>query len=288
MEHANSWGARDMGVLPDSGPGYTSVSKGLSTRQMLDAAVAGQLKALFVMGNNVLVRYPNGPKARQALEALDFLVVQDLFLTETAQLADVVLPAVSAMEKNGTFTNVEGRVQRITRAMDPLGAGRPDWQICAQLADKMGQSLGYDTLDQVVVDIRKSLSAGSAERKPMALTREEASPRVTTTELYPLKLISGRLMFDHSTVQLQSTVLHTLAPSAHAQIHPEDADRYGVVNGAPVTVQSPTGKLELTAQVTTDVPAGAVFVPAGYNDAPVNTLLTEDAEIIGVRISRGQ
>src|SRR5207247_3239759 len=77
VEHANSWGARDMGVLPDSGPGYSDVPKGLSTRRMLDAAIAGSLRALLVMGNNLLVRYPNAAKARQALEALDFLVVQD-------------------------------------------------------------------------------------------------------------------------------------------------------------------------------------------------------------------
>jgi NADH-quinone oxidoreductase chain G len=286
VEHANSWGARDMGVLPDSGPGYTDASKGMSTREMLDAAAAGQLKALVVMGNNLLMRYPNGAKARQALEALDFLVVQDLFLTETAQLADVVLPAVSAMEKNGTFTNVEGRVQRITRAMDPVGAGRPDWQILAQLAAKMGQSLGYGTVDQVVADIRKALAAGATERKPVGLTREEASPRVTTSDHYPLKLITGRLMFDHSTVQLQSSVLHTLAPAPHAQVNPADADRFGVVDGSPVVVQSMNAKLELTARITDEVPEGAVFIPSGYNDAPVNTLLTEDAEIVGVRISR--
>jgi NADH-quinone oxidoreductase subunit G len=287
VEHANSWGARDMGVLPDSGPGYTTAAKGLSTRQMLDAAVAGHLKALLVMGNNVLVRYPNAAKARQALEALEFLVVQDLFLTETAQLADVVLPAVSAFEKNGTFTNVEGRVQRITRAMDPVGAGRPDWQILAQLSVALGSSLGYGSVDQVVADIRKALAAGATARQPLALTREEAAPRVTITDLYPLKLITGRLMFDHSTVQLQSTVLHTLAPAAHAQVHPDDADRFGIVSGAPMVVQSATGKLEVTARVSADVPAGTVFIPSGYNDAPVNTLLIEDAEIIGVRISRG-
>jgi predicted molibdopterin-dependent oxidoreductase YjgC len=286
VEHANSWGARDMGVLPDSGPGYTDVSRGLSTRQMLEAAISGSLKALLVMGNNLVVRYPNAAKTRQALQALDLLVVQDLFLTETAQLADVVLPAVSAFEKNGTFTNVEGRVQRITRAMDPVGAGRPDWQILAELAAAMGQSLGYGSIELVVADIRKALAAGGTERRPLPLTREEAAPRATITELYPLKLITGRLMFDHSTVQLQSTVLHTLAPAAHAQIHPDDADRFGVVNDAPVVVQSTSGKLELAARVTTEVPAGTVFIPSGYNDAPVNTLLTEDAEIVGVRISR--
>jgi NADH-quinone oxidoreductase subunit G len=286
VEHANTWGARDMGVLPDSGPGFGSATRGLSTRQMLEAAVKGELKALLVMGNNLLVRYPNGAKARQALEALEFLVVQDLFLTETAQLADVVLPAASAMEKNGTFTNVEGRVQRLTRAMDPVGGCRADWQILDQLSEKMGQPLGYDMVEKVVADIRTALAAAPAGAKPLSLTREEAAPRVTTTELYPLKLITGRLMFDHSTVQLQSSVLHTLAPAPHAQIHPKDADRHGIDHAAPVVVQSQTGKLELTAHVTEDVPAGTVFIPAGYNDAPVNALLTEDVEIVGVRLSR--
>src|SRR5260370_40069252 len=109
---------------------------------------------------------------------------------------------------HATSTNAEGRVQRLTRAMDPAGAGRPDWQILAQLAAKMGQSLGYGSVDQVVADIRQALAAGAhpGERQPLPLTREEAAPRVTTTDLHPPKLSTGRLKFDHSTVQLQSTV----------------------------------------------------------------------------------
>src|SRR5205085_1746791 len=104
--------------------------------------------------------------------------------------AHVVLPAASAMEKNGTFTSVEGRVQRITRAMDGVGSGRPDWQILGEIAAKMGQSLGYGTVEQVVADIRKALAAGATARKPLRLTQEEASPRTSVTELYPLRLIT--------------------------------------------------------------------------------------------------
>src|SRR5206468_3940848 len=118
----------------------------------------GSLKALYVMGNNVLMRYPDAAQARRALEAVDFLVVQDLFLTETARLADVVFPALTVAEKNATLTNVEGRVQRVVRAMDPFGASRTDWQILAELAETMGQPLGYDSPDAVIADIRKALT----------------------------------------------------------------------------------------------------------------------------------
>jgi len=287
VEHCNTWGARDMGVLPESGPGYASVPRGLSTGEMLDAAADGKLRALYVMGNNCAVRYPDAAKARQALEALEFLVVQDLFLTETARMAHVVLPALTVAEKNATLTNVEGRVQRTVRAMDPLGASMADWQILADLATAMGQSLGYDSPESVIADIRKAL-AGSPQAggaPPLGLTSAEAPAPTRTDAQFPLRLFTGRLMFDHGTMAGFSTVLPTLAPDPFVELHPDDAAAHGIAAGDVVTIESPRGQLELEARVTRGTPLGCVFVPSGYNEAPVNTLLA-GAPIVGVRIRK--
>src|SRR5262249_58908076 len=145
---------------------------------VLEAASRGEIRALYVMGANPVVRYPNAAKVEQALNAVEFLVVQDLFLTETAARADVVLPALTVAEKNGTLTNVEGRVQRFVRAMDPLGAGKPDWWILNGVASRMGQSLGYGSVETIVADIRKALAQGD-------LTQGHSKLSITGIEYEP-------------------------------------------------------------------------------------------------------
>jgi predicted molibdopterin-dependent oxidoreductase YjgC len=270
---------------------------------MLDAAAAGTLRGLFVMGANPAAVYPDAAKVETALGNLELLVVQDLFLTETARHAHVVLPSLSVMEKNGTLTNVEGRVQRIMRAMDPVGAGRNDWAILNAIAAKLGQSMGYGTVDTIVADIRKALheaplSRGSREwtltgieyepapsSKLQAPGDENVEPGAGSLEL-TLRLITGRLMFDRSTVQVQSTVLPTLAPDPFVELNPADAKRLSLEAGSMVTVRSPHGSLDLRLRVSDDTPAGAAFIPRGYNQAPVNRLLSDRDESVRVSISR--
>jgi NADH-quinone oxidoreductase subunit G len=154
VQNANTWGAREMGALPDAGPGGASAPEGLSTGGMLQAAATGQLQALYVMASNPLVDYPGAALARQALDAVPFLVVTDMFLTETAQLADVVLPSVSVAERNCTLTNVEGRIQRAVRALAPLGGAKEDWAILNMLSEDMGEPLGYPGVEAVLMSIR--------------------------------------------------------------------------------------------------------------------------------------
>ena len=290
VEHANSWGARDMGVLPDSGPGYTSVSQGFPRRQMLDAAVAGQLKALFVMGNNLLVRYPNGPRARQALEALDFLVVQDSLPDRNR----------AACGRGAAGRLRDGEERHVHQRRGPGAADgarwtrsarrRPDWQIFAQLRrDRDGLSpLGYGTIDQVVAR-HPEVALGRRRRiaqRHAADAGGSAAP-VTTPELYPLKLITGRLMFDHSTVQLQSTVLHTLAAARTRRSIRTTPDRSASQRRARGRSSRRRGKLELMARVERHRCPGrhaSSFRPA-TTTAPVNTLLPKTPRCTGVRIA---
>jgi formate dehydrogenase alpha subunit len=173
-EDCNSQGALDCGVLPDKLPGFVHVSNeserkrieeiwkiklpdkpGLSFNQMLKEINEGKIKSMYIMGENPLEKYPDKEYVKSALEKLDFTVVQDIFLTQTAKLADIVLPGASFAEKDGTFTNVERRVQRLKRAFDPLGNSRADWEIVCLLAQAMGYEFDYLSAKEIFNEIAK-------------------------------------------------------------------------------------------------------------------------------------
>ena len=170
----NSWGAIQMGILPDRLPAYQSVGNGatpkfealwgtplpaepgLDTRGILEGCVSGKIKTLYVMGNDIVTAFPDQALARQALEKVPYLIVQDLFMTETAKLADVVLPACSFIEKDGSFTNIEGRVQKFKKAVPPRGQSKPDWQIIAELMARLGKPVPYFSPRDVAREITKA------------------------------------------------------------------------------------------------------------------------------------
>jgi predicted molibdopterin-dependent oxidoreductase YjgC len=154
-ENCNSQGALDCGVLPDRLPGYVSVSEkpGMNFNQMLETISQGKVKGMYIAGVDPLIEYPDRNFARSSIEKLNFLVVQDIFLNETAKLADAVLPGVSFAEKEGTFTNVERRVQRLKKAFDPLADSKADWQIFCILAKTMGQEFVYACPRQIFEEL---------------------------------------------------------------------------------------------------------------------------------------
>jgi len=199
VRRSNFQGALDMGVLPDYYPGYRKMSAdmtaslagswnavlpetaGKNAVAMIDAIAAGKMNALYIMGDDPI---GSDPGLKPVLAKLDFLVVQDIFMTETAQMADVVLPAASYVEKTGTFTNLERRLQQLNRAEEPIGESRPDWEIIVQVAKKMGGSLQYGSARDVMAEIRSSvplyagLAAGACwprERSPLAGTDADLS-----------------------------------------------------------------------------------------------------------------
>ena len=168
----NGQGACDMGALPDFLPGYQDVADaqtrrkfeehwkvslpanpGLTAVEIIEQAKEGKIKGLYIVGENPILSFPHSSLVAEALASLDFLVVQDMFLTETARLANVILPAASFAEKEGTFTNFEGRVNRVRKAIEPLGESLPDWEIILRLADKMGSPLPFSSLRQVMDEI---------------------------------------------------------------------------------------------------------------------------------------
>jgi len=267
------------------------------------------VKGLFVMGENPMLSDPDQTHVEEALRSLDFLVVQDIFLTETARLADVVLPAASFAEKEGTFTNTERKVQRVRAAVPSPGEARPDWAIVAEVARRMGAGDGWQFQSACeVMDEIRTLTPSYAGISYDRLEAEGAlcwpcpdashpgtpilhigqfargkgkffpvaylPPAEVADEEYPLTLTTGRMLehYHTGTMTRRSDGLNELVPTGFAEIHPDDAVRLGVVDGADILVETRRGKITVPANVTLRVRPGTVFVPFHFWESPANRL----------------
>jgi len=323
----NVQGACDLGALPNVYPGYQSVTipairekfetawgvslspePGLTLTEMIDAAYQKKIKAVYLMGENPSLSEPDIGHAREALARLDFLVVQDIFLTETAELADVVLPAASFAEKDGTFTNTERRVQRVRQAIaKPVGSAKPDWWITCQIARRMGGK-GFDFVHpgQVMEEIAlltpiyggityERLEAGGLQW-PCPTEEHPGTPCLHTQmfsrgkgrfipleykpsmELpdknYPLVLTTGRSLYHWHTGTVSRKVagLNVLMGEELVEINPEDASALDIADGDMVRVISRRGKVSARARVTEASPAGVVFMTFHFAESPANLL----------------
>jgi len=321
----NVQGACDVGALPNVYPGYQAVadgdirskfeaawggslppSPGLTITEMIDAAYDKKIKAIYLMGENPLLSEPDISHAREALERLDFLVAQDIFLSETARLADVVLPGASFAEKDGTFTNTERRVQRVRKAIEPIGDSRPDWWITCQLAKKMGNG-GFDFASpSKIMDEIASLtpSYGGISYKrlekgglqwPCPTKEHPGTPILHTQQFtrgkgrfipleykppmelpdkqYPLVLTTGRSLYHFHTGTLTRRVegLNILKGEA-VEMNPKDASALGIADGEKVKVVSRRGEVTATARITGVSPPGVVFMAFHFAESPANML----------------
>jgi formate dehydrogenase alpha subunit len=323
----NVQGACDMGALPNVYPGYQPVTSedvqkkfrdawgkagpltaGLTVTEMLQQAGDGKLRALVVVGENPMVSDPDINHVRHCLEHTEFLVVQDIFPTETAQLAHVVLPGVSFAEKDGTFSNTERRVQRVRQAIAPIGESRQDWEIVCQIAQKMGATgfdfenpgkimeeinhltpsyggINYERLDALgslqwpcpAVDHpgTQYLHKGKFTR---GLGKFFAIPFKEAFELpdddFPFILTTGRTMFHFHTGSMtrRSKKLHSEVPEAYIEVNASDAKKIGLNGHKQVRVVSRRGQIELGVRVTDDIKRGTVFIPFHFAEAAANVL----------------
>ena len=321
----NVQGACDTGALPNVLPGYQQVDDdelrakfeaawgislpaqpGLTIADLHSVALEGKLKALYVMGENPMLSCPDQGHVEETLRALDLIVVQDIFLTETAQFADVILPAAGFAEKEGAFTNTERRVQRVHKAIEPPGEAREDRHILCDLASRMGYEMTYSSAADIQDEIASltpiyagitydRLDQGSlqwpcpdrdhpgtpilhAEKFTRGLGKfhavEFAPPKELPDDEYPFVLSTGRVLqhFHTGTMTRRSQVLDDLVPLGAIEIHPEDAARLGVADGEPVTVTSRRGEIQIAAQVTDRVAPGETFLPFHFHEAPANRL----------------
>jgi formate dehydrogenase major subunit/formate dehydrogenase alpha subunit len=273
---------------------------------MMHKAAAREVRALYVMGENPVVTDPDSGHVRHALDQLDFLVVQDIFLTETASRADVVLPAASFAEKNGTFTNTERRVQRVRAAKCPPGAAQVDWRIIAALSGAMGYPMLHSSTAAIMEEIRRLTpsyanitykrleswglhwsSGGQGHAgTPILHTKEfmrgkglfspvRFRPAAELTDAaYPLILTTGRSLWQYHSGSMtrRAPGLEQLAPRCWLEIHPADAGRLGLRDGDAVSVESRRGRVATVARVTGTIKPGVVFMPFHYAEAAANEL----------------
>jgi NADH-quinone oxidoreductase chain G len=286
-EYCNTFGLWKMGVTPDSLPGYRAAEKrGKDLTSMLYQQ--GAVRSLYIMGEDPAVTFPDATRVEEVLSNLDFLVVQDIMLTETAKLAHVVFPAASWCEKDGTFLNAEGLEQKVAKIIAAKGDSVPDWQILRNLSRVMGIDIGAKNLNEV----RSEIHSISTEKGSEELTFHPA-PYVPSEEpdaKYPVKMVTGNLMQHSGALSVMSKSLSYTLADAFLQINRADADKYNVADDSFVKISSKRGSVLVKARISEEVPAGTVFVPTHFPHAKINTLtrLSKDGDspINAVRIEK--
>jgi formate dehydrogenase major subunit len=325
--HNNVQGASDHGAMPNNFPGYQKVDDpairakfekawgvtlpakpGLDNHQMIDAIHEGKLKAMYLFGEEISMVDSNANYVAAALEKLDFLVVQDIFFSETCRFADVVFPASPSLEKEGTFTSTERRVQRLYQVFEPLGESRPDWRIIQKIANRLGAKWNYaspaeiyqeiapltpivagvtyerlegyrslqwpvaaDGADQPLLYTKQfALPDGKAKLFPLAWTEPTEQPRAE----YDLHLNNGRLLehFHEGNMTYRIEGIREKTPCTFVEVSPELARERGIESGSVVELTSPYGKVRVKAVVTDRVQGKELYMPMNSVEQPVNRL----------------
>jgi formate dehydrogenase alpha subunit len=330
----NVQGASDLGPLPATLPGYQSVKDpslrakfekawgvpvspdvGLKSVEMLEQACQGKFKGLFILGEDPAQTDPNVLEVRRALKSLEFLVVQDIFHTETTKHAHVILPGASFAEKDGTFTNGERRVQRVRKAIEPL-AGMAEWQGICRLANLMGYPMKYnhpsEIMDEIasLVPLYGGISYDRIEEKgiqwpcptkdhpgtttmytdlfarPGGLAKfivlDQKSPGESIDKEYPYSLITGRIRehYNNGSMTRRTPGIMELISEELVEICPSDAKRLGIEDGDIVKVTSRRATVKAKAKVTRRSQAGNLFMTFHYDNALTNLLTSEHKDPI--------
>lgn len=322
----NVQGSCDMGAIPEVYTGYQSVQDaaarkkfeaawgvnlphkaGLTLVEMLNASLKNKIKAMYIMGENPIISDPDAKHTIEALKKLNFLVVQDIFMTETAKLADVVLPAVSFAEKEGTYTNTERRVQKIRKAVEPAGEAKPDWEIICEVSKRMEYDMDYKAPYEIMEEIalltpsyrgilhhrldegyglqwpctdvshpgtpflhRRKFARGLGSFIPVHYIPPDEQP----DEKYPLILTTGRSYFQYhtGTMTRRTTTLEREQPECTVEVSIEDAKQLGIKNRSKIKVSTRRGSIEALANVTDKIIPGTIFIPFHFYEASANIL----------------
>jgi len=322
----NVQGACDMGGLPNVYTGYQRTSDpavrermaqawgvtglperpGLTATEMMEGAGKGTMRALYIIGENPMVSDPDLNHAKKCLQKLDLLVVQDIFLTETAHLAHVVLPSATFAEKEGTFTNTERKVQRVRKAVESPGMAREDWSILCDLAGKMGNPMKYENAQSIMAEIGRvtpsycGIQYERLQREgihwPCTGTDHPGTPCLHVDQFtcglgvfhpvewippaevpdaeYPFYLTTGRVLYQYhtGTMTMKSEGLNRLAPECFVEMCRSDADAHHLKDGDLVQVASRRGQIQAKALVSDKAVAGTLFIPFHFAEAAANML----------------
>jgi predicted molibdopterin-dependent oxidoreductase YjgC len=272
-EYSNTLGMFEAGVRPDAGAGHRPLDEpGLTVEDMLYAEDSS-VKALYVMGENPMVSFPRVHEVEKKLAGMEFLVVQDVSLTETAKMADVVLPSSSWAEKEGTFVGATGIPQRIVKSVPETGSSIADWKIIRNLARVMQEDLGHGDLGSITEEVARTVrfeyDASSAE--PSFNPVEFKHGEVPDAD-YPFAMVTGILMQHSGDLTVLSRSLGSVYSDAYLEINQTDARKMNLEDDSYVKVTSRRGEVFLKARITHEVPQGMVFVPAHFPHAKVNAL----------------
>lgn len=327
----NVQGACDMGALPNVYSGYQKVTDhlvqekfekawgaklsaevGLTMVEIMNAAGEGKIKGLYVMGENPMLSEPNLNHVKESLENLEFLVVQDVFMTETAEMADVVLPGVTSFEKDGTFTNTGRRIQRVRKAITELGQSMQDWKIICELSQRMNCPMNYQSPTEIMEEIAPltpiyggvhfdrlegdglqwpclnrdhpgtpylfSEKFNRINGKGLFSAVKYIPPAELPDEEYPIVLNTGRILqhFHTGSLSRRAKALNNIVREGFVELNPYDGAKLNVLDNDWVKVISRRGEIKIKARLTERVSAGQVFIPFHFSEAAAN-LLTNDA-----------
>ncbi|RLA95097.1 MAG: formate dehydrogenase subunit alpha, partial [Deltaproteobacteria bacterium] len=311
----NCQGMLDMGVMPDLLPGYQKLEDrktfeklwgkslpkkpGKTAEEMLTAIEKGEIKALYIMGCNPLMDFPEPDRWAEALEKLEWLTVQDVFQTEVAEKAHYVFPAATFAEKEGTFTNGERRVQKFTAAIEPYRNALPDWKIIQNLSQLLGYDMNYSHPSEIMEEIAslipqyKDLTYEKLGRKGIQwpLQDGEDSPYIPLKDLKlsfssltfqePKKVNSGKFYMLTGTTFFHSGTLSTYAQGpnilgnkAWVEVNEEDAKSIGLNEGDNLNISSANGSISAPVKISSVVPRGVIFVPYHFREAKVNKVIS--------------
>ena len=326
----NVQGACDMAAMPEVLPGYQSWEdpeviekfenawgvempdhgQGIFCTGLWDKIHAGGIRGLYCVGEDPAMSEPNSASVRKALEDIDFLVVQELFMTPTAERADVILPAASFAEVDGTYTNTERRVQRIRKAVEPVGEARPDWAIAAEISNRMGYPMTYESASDVFEELRSLMPSYGGmtyerldendglqwpcptedhpgtmylhgEKFARGLGRfhgiKQQGPQEEPDEEYPFLMSTGRVRehYNVGSMTRRTNGLNDLVPRSFVEMNPADAERLGLKQGDAVKVSSRRGEVDAEVHLR-NIKAGVVWMPFHFDESPTN-LITNDA-----------
>ncbi|MCP9630387.1 formate dehydrogenase subunit alpha [Rhodopseudomonas palustris] len=327
--HNNAQGAPDSGMLPNYFPDYQpadaadvrekfaalwgvpiSDTPGLTMIEVVDAVHAGSVRALYAHGANPAMCMPGSGHVREALARLDHLVVQDIFPTETAAYADVILPAAALLEKEGTLTNIDRRIQHTRAAVRPPGEAKPDWWIVQEIARRCGQHWDYAGPAEIFDEMRRSMpSIGgitwdrllqtgavqypcraegdpetallfserfhTANGRACLVPPDTAAPASITSAEFPLVMTTGRLLEHHTgPMSRRAGVLSAIEPDPFVGMNPVDMERLSLRSGDAVTVRSREGAIDTYVRADDALPEGLVFAPYCFTEGPANALVT--------------
>ncbi|VAX19327.1 NADH-ubiquinone oxidoreductase chain G [hydrothermal vent metagenome] len=321
-EYSNSQGVNDMGLSSENFPGYLKVADKTAVSHFSDEwgveldtfkagsgdifgdLAVGKIKGLLVVGVDPATHYPDGQFALDAMANADFVAVTESFVTETTRLANVVLPSAITVEKNGTFTNNEGRPQVVRQAVTPVGESRAEWEIFNDIGTRFGMKLSYDSASDITCEIAETVKGYEkltmsklawgddvvnypAKRGKTSKLKFDASHLVLPDmKKYPYIALTGNTLFHLDSLSRASEALNNIEPQTFVEVSPEDAEREKIADGEEVLVESSAGSIKAVAHVTERSPGGVLFMSKCFENRPALSLMKRGEHVLTVRFKK--